>query len=237
MARIADLDSRTLEREIARRPIVVLPVGALEAHGPHLPLSADTIQAEMTAIEAAERWKALVAPPISYGCCTGARRFPGTVSVPMAELERTATTILSGLSQMGARRILVVSGHAERGHMAALREAGDAAQSERRGLSVAVLSDYDFVYELRGQEAPKDDGHAGLLETSRLLALAPALVGPERPVGHRRRSPFRVGPPTARQWAESVDGDTRGASAELGRRVQAHVHRRLDETVAELFGR
>ena len=143
------------------------------------------------------------------------RRFPGTVSVPMAELERTATTILSGLSQMGARRILVVSGHAERGHMAALREAGDAAQSERRGLSVAVLSDYDFVYELRGQEAPKDDGHAGLLETSRLLALAPALVGPERPVGHRRRSPFRVGPPdgpaVGRERRRRHPGRLRGA--------------------------
>jgi creatinine amidohydrolase len=234
---MADLDSRTLERAIARRPIVVLPVGALEAHGPHLPLSADTIQAEVTSVEAADRWKALVAPSVAYGCCTGAREFPGTVSVPMAELERTATTLLSGLSRVGARRILVLSGHAERGHMAALREAGDAAQSERPGLRVVVLSDYDFVYELRGTAAPKDDGHAGLLETSRMLALAPQLVGPERPVGHRRRSPFQVGPPSAREWAESVDGDTRPASAELGRQVQAHVHKRLDETVAELFGR
>jgi creatinine amidohydrolase len=237
MARIADLDSRTLERAMARRPIVILPVGALEAHGPHLPLSSDTIQAEVTALEAAERWQGLVAPAIAYGTCTGGRRFPGTVSVPMAELERTAHTVLSELARMGARRILVLSGHAERGHMAALREAADAAQTETRGLKVVVLSDYDFVYELRGTEAPKDDGHGGLLETSRLLALAPGLVGPQRPVGRRRRSPFVVGPMTAREWPESVDGDTRKASAELGRRVQAHVLKRLDETVPALLGR
>jgi creatinine amidohydrolase len=234
---MAELDSRTLERAMARRPIVVLPVGALEAHGPHLPLSADTIQADLTAVDAAERWKGLVAPSISYGVCTGAHRFPGTVSVPMDELERTAHTILSELARMGTRRVLVISGHAERGHMAALREAAEAAQSERRGLRVAVLSDYDFVYELRGKESPPDDGHGGLLETSRLLAMVPQLVGPERPVGHRRRSPFAVGPPSAREWAESVDGDTRPATAELGRRIQAHVLRRLDETVPGVLGR
>ena len=46
-----------------------------------------------------------------------------------------------------------------------------------------MLSDYDFVYELRGRESPATDGHAGLLETSRVLALAPETVGPETPRG------------------------------------------------------
>ncbi|HUI38870.1 MAG TPA: creatininase family protein [Thermoplasmata archaeon] len=237
MARIAELDSRTLERTLRKGPIVILPVGALEAHGPHLPLSADTIQADLTAVAAAELWQALVAPPISYGACTAARRFPGTVSVPAAELERTTRTVLAELVRMGARRLLVLSGHAERGHMSALREAAEAVQSEHRGVRIAVLSDYDFVYELRGSEAPSEDGHGGLLETSRLLALAPELVGAARPVGRRRRSPFVVGPATSREWPESVDGDTRPASAELGRRVQAHVLKRLDETVPSILGR
>jgi creatinine amidohydrolase len=237
MARIAEMDWRRLQRALARRPILILPVGALEAHGPHLPLSADTVQADRTAAAVADAWKALVAPPIAYGTCTGAHRFPGTVSLPLDDLERTARDVLSEFARMGARRLLVISGHAERGHMAALREAGEAVQEGREGATVVVLSDYDFVYELRGKEAPADDGHAGLLETSRMLALAPELVGPARPVGHRRRSPFAVGPPSAREWPDSVDGDTRPASAELGWRVQKHVLKRLDETVPGLFGR
>ena len=174
---------------------MIVPVGALEAHGPHLPLGADQIQAEATADALAERIDALVAPTITYGACPSARNFPGTVSVPMADLERYARGVFSELGRMGVRRLLVLSGHAERGHMAALREAADAAMQATPGLRAVVLSDYDFVYELRGELAPSTDGHAGLLETSRVLAMAPELGGtgptPRRAHRGRRSSPVR----------------------------------------------
>jgi creatinine amidohydrolase len=153
----------------------------------------------------------------------------------MADLERYARGVLSEYGRMGVRRLLVLSGHAERGHMAALREAADAAIQAYPKLRVVVLSDYDFVYELRGELAPSTDGHAGLLETSRVLAIAPDSVGPERPNVVHARSPFVPGPPRAEDWPESVMGDTRPASAELGRRLQAHVLTRLDETVRALL--
>ena len=229
------LDSRSFERRLGSNPLVILPVGALEAHGPHLPLGADQIQAEATADQLASRLDALVAPTIAYGLCPSARNFPGTVSVPMADLERYTRGVLTELGRMGVRRLLVLSGHAERGHMAALREAADGASQAYPHLRTVVLSDYDFVYELRGELAPPTDGHAGLLETSRVLALAPDSVGPERPHVVPRRSPFVPGPPSADDWPESVMGDTRSASAELGQRLQAHVLARLEETVRDLL--
>jgi len=230
--RLFELDSRSFERRLAGNPLVILPVGALEAHGPHLPLGADQIQAEATAAALADRVDALIAPTVAYGSAPGARRFPGTVSLSMAQLESHVAGVLSELARTGVRRILVLSGHAERGHMAALREAADDAMRGHPGVRVVVLSDYDFVYELRGRDSPASDGHAGLLETSRVLALAPETVGPERPVVENRRSPFLPGPGSESEWPESVMGDTRPASAELGRRVQAHVLDRLVETVA-----
>jgi creatinine amidohydrolase len=233
--RLLELSSRSLEARLRENPVVIVPVGALEAHGPHLPLGADQIQAEATAAELADRIGALVGPTITYGSCPGARNFPGTVSVPMADLERYACGVLSEYGRMGVRRLLVLSGHAERGHMAALREAADAAIQSHPTLRALVLSDYDFVYELRGELAPPTDGHAGLLETSRVLALAPDTVGPERPNGVHARSPFVPGPPSAEAWPESVMGDTRPANAELGRRLQAHVLRRLEEIVRTLL--
>ncbi len=233
--RLGELDSRTFERRLTSNPLVIVPVGALEAHGPHLPLAADQIQAEATAASLAERTDALVAPTIAYGSAPGARRFPGTVSLSMAQLGTHVAGVLSELGRSGVRRILVLSGHAERGHMSALREAADDAMRLHPNLRVVVLSDYDFVYELRGRESPATDGHAGLLETSRVLALAPETVGPERPVVENRRSPFLPGPGTEAEWSESVMGDTRPASAELGRRLQAHVLDRLTETVASLL--
>jgi creatinine amidohydrolase len=229
------IDSRTFERRLRDNPLVILPVGALEAHGPHLPLGADQIQAEATAVALAERLHALVAPTVAYGSAPGARRFPGTVSLTLSELTSSVAGVLGEFGRMGVRRLLVLSGHAERGHMAALREAADLAMQHHAALHIVVLSDYDFVYELRGRESPADDGHAGLLETSRVLHLAPTTVGADRPVVARGGSPFVPGPPASDAWPESVQGDTRPASGELGARVQAHVLDRLEATVRELL--
>lgn len=233
--RLVDLDSRTFEVSLRSNPIVILPVGALEAHGPHLPLGADQIQAEATAAALAERIDALIAPAIAYGSAPGARRFPGTVSLTIAQLETHVAGVLSEFARSGVRRILVLSGHAERGHMAALREAADETMRAHPELRAVVLSDYDFVYELRGKDSPATDGHAGLLETSRVLAIAPETVGSDRPVAENRRSPFFPGASTEAEWPESVMGDTRPASADLGRRVQAHVVERLVETSRALL--
>ncbi|MGP8158515.1 MAG: creatininase family protein [Thermoplasmata archaeon] len=233
--RLLDIDYRSFERRLASNPLVIVPVGALEAHGPHLPLGSDQIQPEATALSLAERVDALVAPTIPYGSAPGARRFPGTVSLSIAQLEDYVEGVLSELARSGVRRILVLSGHGERGHMAALREAADHAVQAHPGTRIVVLCDYDFVYELRGKESPPNDGHAGLLETSRMMAIAPETIGPARPVVEYRHSPFVPGSPTEEDWPDSVIGDTRNASAEIGARVQAHVLDRLVETVQTLL--
>jgi creatinine amidohydrolase len=233
--RLLELDSRSFERRLKSNPLVIVPVGALEAHGPHLPLGADQIQAEATALALAEKLDGLVAPAVPFGSAPAARRFPGTVSLSIAELESYVAGTLSELARSGARRLLVLSGHGERGHMAALREAGDQTMAAHPGVRVVVLCDYEFVYELRGKDAPASDGHAGLLETSRLLALAPATVGAERPSVVYRHSPFVPGSPSEADWPESVIGDTGPASAELGARVQTHVLERLVDTVRTLL--
>lgn len=232
---ILDLDSRTLERRIRENPIAIVPVGALEAHGPHLPLGADQIQAESTADALAARLGALVAPTLPYGNCAGTRPFPGTVSLSVGTLARLLRELLEELARSGFRRVLVLSGHAAQGHMAALREGADEAVRAVPALRVVVLSDYDFVYELRGKLSPANDGHGGLLETSRVLSMRPESVGSERPKVEYRYSRFRVGDPTVEEWPESVIGDTAPATSELGERVQAHVLDRLEATVRELL--
>ncbi len=214
---------------------MIVPVGALEAHGPHLPLGADQIQAESTADALAIRIGALVAPTLPYGNCAGTRPFPGTVSLSIGVLSHLVHELLEELARTGFRRVLVLSGHAAQGHMAALREGADQAVRAVPALHVAVLSDYDFVYELRGKLSPATDGHGGLLETSRVLAMKPESVGDERPKVEFRFSRFRVGDPTVEEWPESVIGDTGPATPELGHRIQAHVLDRLEATVLELL--
>ena len=232
---LLDLDSRTVERRVRDNPVVIVPIGALEAHGPHLPLGADQIQAETTADALAERIGALVAPTLPYGNCTGTRPFPGTVSISVGALSRVVRELVEELARTGFRRVLVLSGHAAQGHMAALREGADEAVRAVPALRVAVLSDYDFVYELRGKLSPPTDGHGGLLETSRVLSMKPESVGSERPKVEYRYSRFRVGDPTVEEWPESVIGDTGPSTPELGNRIQVHVLDRLEATVRELL--
>lgn len=214
---------------------MIVPVGALEAHGPHLPLGADQIQAESTAEALATRIGALVAPTLPYGSCAGTRPFPGTVSLSIGTLSHLVRELLEELARTGVRRVLVLSGHAAQGHMAALREGAEEAVRAVPALRVAVLSDYDFVYELRGKLSPATDGHGGLLETSRVMAMRPEAVGTDRPKVEYRYSRFRVGDPTVEEWPESVIGDTGPATSELGQRIQAHVLDRLETTVRELL--
>jgi creatinine amidohydrolase/Fe(II)-dependent formamide hydrolase-like protein len=68
-----------------------------------------------------------------------------------------------------------------------------------------------------------------------VMAIAPATVGSDRPVVENHHSPFLPGSPTEAEWPESVIGDTRPASAELGRRVQEHVLARLEQTARDLL--
>jgi creatinine amidohydrolase len=235
VAELGDLDSRSFEARVTSGALVIVPVGALEAHGPHLPLAADQIQAESTARALADRIGALVAPTIPYGVCLGAANFAGTVHVRLSTLSAYTSEVLAELARHGARRILVLSGHAAREHMAALRDAAEGAMRAVPGTRIAVLSDYDFVYERRGADAPDTDGHAGLLETSRVMAMRPDLVGKARPTGARRNSPYVPATPTTAEWPESVIGDPGPASRELGEKVQGYVLDRLETTVRALW--
>ena len=229
------LDSRSFERRLAAGTLLILPVGALEAHGPHLPLGADEIQARGTAEALAAELDALIAPSLPFGHCLPSRPFPGTASLTLGTLDALVYELLNEFVRMGARRVLLLSGHAERGHMAALRDAAARTMGEHPAVRIVVVSDYEFVYELRGELAPATDGHGGLLETSRVMALAPELVGEARPVVTPRYSPLVPASPTTAEWPESVQGDTRAATAELGAKVQAHVLKRLREVVRELL--
>lgn len=230
---VSEVDSRTLEA--AARGFLIIPVGALEAHGPHVPLGADLIQAEGTAKELARLRECFVAPGIPYGVCPGTKKFPGTVSISLPTLTSLIYEVAESFYRTGFRRFLILSGHGAASHMAALREGMDRLVSEHRDATAIVLCDYEFVYELRGKEAPATDGHGGLLETSRVMALAPELVLDARPKVQYKVKKFKVGEPSDEEWPESVIGDTSQASVEIGKRIQEHVMKRLLETVDEVF--
>lgn len=242
---LAAMTSKEFAAFARRNGVVVLPVGAMEAHGPHLPLATDTLQPEAVAgavvRELAKKGvPAAVAPTIGYGNCSTLRNFPGTLSVSPLSLQLFVKDILSELIRNGIRRIVVLSGHAGRVHMAALKWAAEDAvaiadcgmrNGESVGVRCLVFSDYDFAYELLGKEFPAGDGHGGDIETSRILALAPALVKKPLRRGAKEMPRFLVEAHPERHFPQGFVGDARRASAGKGRRLQKHIVKRVVEEI------
>ncbi|HTD80547.1 MAG TPA: creatininase family protein [Thermoplasmata archaeon] len=220
--RLEDMTSADVAR-LRRKPVVLLPVGAVEQHGPHLPLGADILQPMHVLERVAAKTGALLAPPIPYGLVVTSRPYPGSVSVTFDSLRSYVKDVLADLVRNGFRRVVVVSGHAEGVHMAALRTAAKEVV-DATGADVTVLSDYDLVYA--SEFAEPGEGHAGKIETSRVLSARPDLVR-GRPSRGENRIPRHAVVRDARRYWPGVTGDPRKASRSLGERIDRLVEREL----------
>jgi creatinine amidohydrolase len=221
--------------------VVIFPVGAVEEHGVHLPLCTDSMQSEFVALEVAKKTGCLVVSPLRYGVCNAGRNFPGTLSIEFESLRRIAQDILSELVRHGFRRIIVLSGHAGSSHMVALRLAAQKVimQNANAGSGgkarIMVLSDYDFAYELKGKlEFSKKDGHAGAIETSRVMAIRPDLVKAKGVASSPEFPRFEVVADPERFFPSGVIGDPTEASEDKGKTINDYVVAEVAKLVEEL---
>ncbi len=224
--RLEELTSADVAR-MRRKPVVLLPVGAVEQHGPHLPLGADIIQPMAVLERVAKRTAAVLAPSIAYGLTQTSRPYAGTVGVSFDALRAYARDVLADLVRNGFRRIVVVSGHAEGVHLAALRTAAKEVV-DAAGADITVLSDYELIYASKFAE--KGEGHAGKIETSRLLAERPDLVRARPGQGKNRIPRFAVVRDARRHWP-GFTGDPRKASKDLGAALDRFVEDELVKIV------
>ena len=126
MADWQDLTMPDFEAAREKSRTVILPVGSLEEHGPHLPLGTDLFHALELARRVAEECGALVAPPLFYGICRSTREHPGTVSISGDTLRALVKDLGREFMRQGLSNLVIISGHAGGTHMAALLEAGEA---------------------------------------------------------------------------------------------------------------
>lgn len=162
--------------------VVLLPVGSVEPHGPHLPLETDTIisvaACERAVAKLGERAVlARIGPPIPYGVTDFARGFAGAVSVEASVLTAFLRAVVAGYLQAGARHVCVVNNHLEPAQDAAVREA--IAGAAPGTASVACPLTRKWARTLSA-EFKSGACHAGRYETSIILAVSPDLVRTER---------------------------------------------------------
>ena len=128
---------------------VILPVGALEEHGPHLPLGTDTFHALELARRVAQRRPVVVAPPLFYGMCRSTREHPGTVSLSGDSLRSLLVDLGREFHRQGWRNLIFLSGHAGGTHMGALLEAAETLLAELPQARLAVVNLLDLLREVR----------------------------------------------------------------------------------------
>src|SRR5262249_5373429 len=152
---------------LARAPdaVALLPVGALEAHGPHLPLATDAIIAEGLARRAgdaleAEGRSAAVAPAVVYSVTDYAGSFAGTTGIPGPVPAAPVRATVDGLERAGFSRVALANAHLEPAHVASLRAALDGT-----GAVLADCTEKRFARTLT-EEYKRGACHAGSYETS-----------------------------------------------------------------------
>ncbi|MGF7235145.1 MAG: mycofactocin biosynthesis peptidyl-dipeptidase MftE, partial [Frankia sp.] len=192
-------------------PLVVLPLGSTEQHGPHLPAGTDTtVAVALAAALARHRSDVLVAPALAYGASGEHAGFPATVSLGAPVLELAVVELVRSLDAT-ARGVVLVNGHG--GNAVAVARATRLLRSEGR----RVLG-----WAPRPSAPGRGDLHAGRDETSLMLHLAPELVRPDAATAGPSPSPsvadlVRHG---VRALSRSgVLGDPAGASADEGARL------------------
>jgi creatinine amidohydrolase len=214
-----ELTSKEVKASVNAKSVAIFPIGATEEHGPHLPLSTDSLQPEYVALEVAKKvGNAFVLPILKYGQCSSTRNFPGTISLRFDSLAMIAEDIICELHRTGFRNIVVLSGHAGRLHMAALRLAAEHAL-EKHDMKIMVLSDYDIAYAMKEIEIPQEDGHAGMIETSRVMAIRPDLVKCKAKPCHPDFPKYRVMSDAEKYFPDGVMGDPQLATKAFGEKA------------------
>ncbi|HXT37082.1 MAG TPA: creatininase family protein [Chloroflexota bacterium] len=237
-------------RALALNALVVLPLGATEQHGPHLPAGTDALIVEhiarASAAEAARRMPVVVAPTVSFGASHHHLPFGATLSFGTETFYRAIRDLVESLISGGFSRIFILNGHGGNEDLSR-QVAHDLALAHPVSIATAAYwtiggSPLAAECARRGANLP---GHAGAFETALLLALRPDLVVEPRP--HRDR-PADARPADQRpayqaavhnSW-QAIDGFTDSpdqATAEAGRGYLDLIVSAVTEAFLDFHGR
>lgn len=222
---------------LRQEPVVVVPVGSIEQHGPHCPVDVDLHAPLAIALEASRRADdvpIVVAQEIPFGFTHYNQGFPGTITLGLETFIAVVSDVVLGIHRNGFERIVLLNGHGGNHHpLKAI-----AVKLAEQGAFSLAFSHWDLVGDLIRTESERDSsiGHAGEWETSIHLHLRPHLVDRSRQVAETwvpsvdpAFASFATFPERQRETPQGVMGDPTVASAEKGRRYVDAAAARLVE--------
>jgi creatinine amidohydrolase len=228
-------------------PLLLVPVGSLEQHGPHLPLGTDT----MISVEVARRaagelaargYVAVRFPAIPYGVTDWARMFAGTITLTAATTEAVVFETCHAAHAIGFDRVVLTNAHLEPDHIATLRAVAERFSEQTGHALLFPDKTRRHAAQRLTEEFKSGSCHAGQYETSLVLAIHPELVD----VAQARALPEHVVPLQERIAAGARDfavcgldraycGNPAGATADEGERSLATLVAMVIEAVEQSF--
>jgi len=233
--------------------LIIIPTGAIEQHGPHLPVDTDIFNATAISEGIAEQYKSgkkrvLVAPPIWWGTSPHHLGFPGTLSLRNETFAQIITETISSLLPHGFYRFLLINGH---GGNAGNLTATVSQIKQDYALSVPTLSYWTMIKQTLidiGTSPIGGMGHACEMETSLALHLRPELVRMDLAIAEMPTEmtswsciDFRAGGPVGialdfkRDSKHGIMGDPTVATAEKGKRIFDDAKKAIHSCIEELF--
>lgn len=221
--------------DIAAAPpdLVVVPVGALEQHGPHLLVGTDTIHAETVALRGAESATGIdvaVAPAVAYGCSDHHIPFGATLSLSSSTLLAVLRDVVRSAAASGFERVFFLNGHGGNHELVQIA-ARDGAQEF--GIAVGAGSWWamarEALVDAGGADGARLPGHAGGFETAVIAAILDRpiddLPGPSSAFGptdpRRPEATFRTERPEGWSDTEGYTDDPAALDIDVGRRLLA----------------
>lgn len=233
---ISDMTMADFKKGVTGSSVLIVPFGTVEAHGTHLPLNTDTLIIREAAGSVSARVPGVfMAPPVEYGVCTSTGPHPGTLGISASALRLITSDIVKSGYSKGFRNIMLISGHGGSIHVSALKEVAEELVAELDGLRMAAFSIYDLVGRECAEIAEtENDSHAGELETSLVLFLAPHLVkGRSREEYPDFPRPLILND-KMKYWPGAVWGDPGKATAEKGERLFNVMVAKIEEAASKL---
>jgi len=157
--------------------VALIPVGAVEEHGPHLPIGTDSIETYEIGLRAAKEAKVVIAPLIWFGNSRSFMDFPGTISVNPETLKLYTRDVLLSLIQHGFTRPVILDGHG--GNYGILDVLIEDIMLEH-GVKTFHVRSWELATLPKPKEIPAYDGHGGSSGTSVMMYLCPSDVNEDR---------------------------------------------------------
>jgi creatinine amidohydrolase/Fe(II)-dependent formamide hydrolase-like protein/7-cyano-7-deazaguanine synthase in queuosine biosynthesis len=244
---LGELSWPQAEARFSEVDLALLPVGAVEQHGPHLPLDTDAFDAEYLSMRVAEACsdpKPLVLPLIPYGVSYHHLDFAGTLSISPETLSKLVYEVGVSAARHGITKLVIINGHG--GNSPALHFAAQMINRDAH-IFTCVESGETSDTDIAELTETANDVHAGEIETSTTLHVRPDLVRMDQAAGSAPEFSSRYldfSSKRAVTWyahtrkisTTGVMGDPTKASPEKGEKIWEVMVRRLTEFVEDLKG-